>query len=208
MSVSGLLIKASASFVIALAVVAVTFELSTVLVKPAAVGDAAYPLSDVPVAAAPATAAAPAAAAGKPAAPAADAVPADLTADQLSKADAVAGQKIAAKCMVCHNFPKGTPAKVGPNLWGIINNTRAHMDGFAYSDAVAHLGGTWTVQNIARFIYKPKAYISGTKMGFGGLPDPQDRANVLAFLNQNSDAPVDLVKEGAKPSEAADGGAK
>ena len=207
MSVSGLIIKASASFIIALAVVAVTFELSTALVKPVPVGDAAYPLSDMPVAAAPATAAA-APTAGKPAAPAADAAPADLTSDQLTKADAVAGQKIAAKCMVCHNFPKGTPAKVGPNLWGIINNKRAHMDGFAYSDAVAHLGGTWTVQNIARFIYKPKAYISGTKMGFGGLPDPQDRANVLAFLNQNSDAPVDLVKEGAKPSEAADGSAK
>jgi cytochrome c len=82
------------------------------------------------------------------------------------------------------------------------------MAGFAYSDALAHLGGTWTVQNIARFIYKPKAYISGTKMGFGGLPDPQDRADVLAFLNQESDAPVDLVKEGAKPSEPADGSAK
>ncbi len=189
MSVSGYVAKGSASLVIAAAITAVCYGLSTQLVSPVTAGDAAYPLSTVPAAAAPA------------AADAGPAAPAPLTPDQLAKADAAQGQKIAAKCMVCHNFAKGTGAKVGPNLWGIIDDKRAHMAGFSYSDAVAHLGGTWTVQNIARFIYKPKLYIAGTKMGFGGLPDPQDRADVLAFLNTQRDSPVDLVKEGARPSD-------
>jgi cytochrome c len=197
MSVSDLSGKIFGSLILAVGVSIVCYNASTQLVHPANVGDSAYPLSETLAPPLAASASAPSAAGGAAKAAASD-VPAPLTADQLAKADPDRGQKIAQKCMVCHSFPKGAAARVGPNLWGIIDNKRAHMAGFNYSDAVAHLGGTWTVQNIARFIFKPKAFIPGTKMGFGGLPDPQARADVLAFLNKESDAPVDLVKDGAK----------
>jgi cytochrome c len=55
------------------------------------------------------------------------------------------------------------------------------------------MGGSWTPQDIATFITSPKDFVAGTKMTFPGLPNPQDRANVLAFLNKNSDAPIDLA---------------
>ena len=64
--------------------------------------------------------------------------------------------------------------------------------GFAYSDAVKKLGGNWTPEDIAEFIYKPSAYAPGTKMTFPGLPKPEERADVIAFLNSKSDSPVDL----------------
>ena len=44
--------------------------------------------------------------------------------------------KLAKACTACHSFEKGGPNKVGPNLWGIVNNKHAHAEGFAYSDAM------------------------------------------------------------------------
>ena len=197
MSVLDLSGKIFGSLVLAVAIVIGCWTLSAKLVHPASFGDSAYPLSTVPVPASSVlTAVAPSSGGGKPGAAGGPAPPAPLTSDQLAKADAQHGAKIAQKCMVCHTFAKGEPFKVGPNLWGIIDDKRAHMAGFNYSDAMSHFGGTWTVQNIARFIFKPKLYVVGTKMGFGGLPSPQDRADVLAFLNTQRDKPVDLVKEG------------
>jgi cytochrome c len=126
------------------------------------------------------------------AAPAAE-KPAPLPAAMLASADPAVGETIAKKCAVCHSFGKGEAARVGPNLYGVIGRPRASAPGFQYSDALKSLGGTWTPQEIATFIFDPKAAVAGTKMTFAGLPKPEDRANVLAFLNKNSDAPIDLA---------------
>ena len=76
----------------------------------------------------------------------------------------------------------------------MIGRPRGSVAGFGYSDAIKKLGGSWSVQEISNFIYKPSAYAPGTKMSFPGLPRAEDRADVLAFLNKQSDAPVDLTK--------------
>ena len=125
------------------------------------------------------------------AAPAAE-KPAPIPADLFAKADATAGEAIAKKCAACHTFDKGGPNRVGPNLYGVIGRPRGSVDGFTYSDAMKKLGGTWEPQEIAAFIFNPKAYLPGTKMTFAGLPKPEDRANVLAFLNKQNDKPIDL----------------
>ena len=127
------------------------------------------------------------------AAPAAPEKPAPITADQWAKADAAAGETIAKKCGACHTFEKGGPNRVGPNLYNVIGRARASEPGFTYSDAMKKLGGNWSPQDIAAFIFNPKAYLPGTKMGFAGLPKPEERADVLAFLNKQNDKPVDLA---------------
>jgi cytochrome c len=124
----------------------------------------------------------------------ADDKPIPVTPEMFAKADPAKGEDIARKCAQCHNWEKGGPNKIGPNLYNVIGRARATAPGFSYSDALKKLGGNWAPQDIANFIFKPSAYAPGTKMTFAGLPKPEDRADVLAFLNKQSDSPVDLSK--------------
>ena len=64
--------------------------------------------------------------------------------------------------------------------------------GFAFSDALAKKGGTWDWDSLSKWLSSPKAFAPGTKMTFAGLSNPEDRANVIAFLNTHSDAPKPL----------------
>src|SRR5262249_51737706 len=119
------------------------------------------------------------------------AAPASLP-DLLKKADPAAGEKVATKCKACHDFTKGGPNKVGPNLWDIVDAKQAHLDNFNYSEAVKHLGGQWTYENLDKFLMSPKDYAPGTKMTFPGLKSPDDRAAVIAYLHSLSDSPKPL----------------
>jgi cytochrome c len=113
----------------------------------------------------------------------------------LAKADPDAGQKFAKVCGTCHSFGKGEPAKIGPNLYGIIGSMHAHMEGFAYSDAMKALSSKpWTFAELNEFLYSPRAHIPGTKMTYAGIKSNNDRANVIAWLRTLSDSPVALPK--------------
>jgi len=100
----------------------------------------------------------------------------------LKTADFDRGKKIFRKCASCHNIKKGAGAKVGPNLWGIVNRKKGASAGFSYSKALLAKGGRWDLESINSFITKPRNYIAGTKMAFGGLKKPQDRADVILYL--------------------------
>ena len=132
-----------------------------------------------------------ASAAGAAAAPA-DEKPAPIPPEIFAKADPAHGEEIAKKCAQCHTFGKGEPNKIGPNLFDVIDRPRGSAPGFSYSDAITKLGGTWTPQDIAAFIFKPSLYAPGTKMTFPGLPKAQDRAALLRWLRDQSDSPVPL----------------
>jgi len=121
----------------------------------------------------------------------------------LAGADLGAGEKLSKKCSACHVFDAGGKNKVGPALWDIVNRPMAAADGYAYSDALAAFGGSWDYQSLNAFLAKPKVYISGTKMNFGGLKKPKDRANLIAWMRERSDSPAalptadDIAAEGA-----------
>jgi cytochrome c len=108
----------------------------------------------------------------------------------LAKADPVKGGNDAKACEACHNFDKGGGAKVGPPLWGVVGRPIASIAGFAYSDALKGMGGDWTYEKLNEWITKPSAMASGTKMAFPGESEPTKRADILAFLQKQSDAPV------------------
>ena len=120
----------------------------------------------------------------------------------LADADIAAGQKVAKKCTACHVFDKGGQNKVGPALWNIINTGKGQIDGYAYSEALAGFGGKWDYQSLNQFFYKPKAYISGTKMNFAGLKKPADRANLIAYLRGQADQPAALPTSDEIAAEA------
>jgi len=110
----------------------------------------------------------------------------------LAKADPAKGQQVFNKCMACHNADKGGANQLGPNLWDVIGEPIGQGKGFAFSDALSKKGGTWNWDNLSQWLTSPRAFAPGTKMTFAGLGDPQDRANVIAFLNQHSDSPKPL----------------
>jgi cytochrome c len=112
----------------------------------------------------------------------------------LAKADPVAGQKTARVCGTCHSFNKGEPAKIGPNLYGVVGGPHAHMAGFDYSDAMKGMSGNWDFDELNSFLFSPRTHVPGTKMSFAGIKNDQDRANVIAWLNTLSDKPLPLPK--------------
>jgi len=126
----------------------------------------------------------------------------------LASADPAKGADVFKKCAACHNADKGGANQLGPNLWGVLGEPVGVGHGFAFSDALAKKGGTWNWDNLAQWLTSPKAFAPGTKMTFAGLGNPQDRANVIAFLNQHSDGPKPLpaapapAAAAAKPGEA------
>lgn len=121
----------------------------------------------------------------------------------LATADAAKGQGTVKVCAACHTFDKGGPARVGPNLYGIIGSKYAHMDGFAYSDSIKSMHDkTWDYAALNAFLWNPKKHIPNTKMVFAGMKKPEDRANVIAYLRTLADAPAALPTEAEIAAEA------
>ncbi|MDI1284690.1 MAG: cytochrome c family protein [Reyranella sp.] len=111
----------------------------------------------------------------------------------LAKANVEAGKAIFMKqCFTCHTVDKGGANKVGPNQWDIVGRKKASHEGFSYSSALQAKGGEWTYEDIDHMIFKPSAYVKGTKMAFAGLAKEQDRADVIAYLRTMADAPKPL----------------
>lgn len=124
----------------------------------------------------------------------------------LASADVAKGESVFNKCTACHNATKGGANQLGPNLWDVMGEPVGKGKGFAFSPALAEKGGNWDWNSLSAWLKSPKAFAPGTKMTFAGISNPQDRANVIAFLNTHSDAPKPLP---AAPAEAtADAAAK
>lgn len=125
----------------------------------------------------------------------------------LASADVAKGEAVFKKCAACHNADKGGPNALGPNLWAVMGKPHGHVAGFAYSDALKGVPGNWDWKSMSDWLANPKKYAPGTKMTFAGLSKPEDRANVIAFLNSRSDSPLPLPAAPAEAAPAADAAA-
>jgi cytochrome c len=124
---------------------------------------------------------------------------------RLASANAEKGEAGTKACHACHNFEKGGPNKVGPDLYGVVERPKGGHPGFEYSAALKEKGGTWTYADLDAFLANPKGYAKGTKMAFAGIASPQERANVIAYLRSNADDPKPLPaveKSDAAPAAA------
>jgi cytochrome c len=127
----------------------------------------------------------------------------------LSKADVAKGEKVFAKCMACHTIASGGANGIGPNLHGIVGDSKAEgRGGFAFSADLQKVGGKWSFEDLDKWLTNPKAMASGTKMSFAGLANPEDRANVIAYLNsQGSNLPLPAADAAPAPAEGANAAA-
>jgi cytochrome c len=110
-------------------------------------------------------------------------------------------------CVACHTFTQGGPAGVGPNLYNVVGGPHAHMQGFNYTAGMKAKTGPWTFAELNEWLYKPSAYVPGTRMIFPGIPNAQTRANVIDYLRTLSPDPLPLptteaqAETEAKPGE-------
>ena len=124
--------------------------------------------------------------------PGAKAAPEEPIEKLLASATVDRGQSAAKACAACHNFQKGGPNGIGPNLFGVVGRPKASEPGFSYSDAMKAKGGEWSIDDLNKFLTSPKEFVPGTKMTFAGLPRGSQRADVIAYLNSLADNPKPL----------------
>jgi len=149
-------------------------------------------LSATPLALPPATAGKGASVAPKAVATAAPAAP-GIDALFATADIAKGGAFVAQECSGCHTLGKGEAAGMGPNLYGIVGAKAFSQAGFSYSGAVAaKAGAIWTPETLSAWLLAPQSFAPGTAMFFPGIKNDQMRANVIAYLNKNSDHPVKL----------------
>lgn len=95
--------------------------------------------------------------------------------------DAAKGKAVFARCMACHSVDPGAN-RLGPSLAGLVGRTSGTVAGFTYSPAIKNAKIRWDAKSLDAFLAKPTAKVPGTKMIFAGLPNPADRANLIAYL--------------------------
>jgi cytochrome c len=98
--------------------------------------------------------------------------------------DAAAGEKVFAKCKICHQIGEGAKNMVGPVLNGVVGRKAGTYPGYHYSDANEKSGLTWDEAELKKYLKDPKGVVPGTKMIFPGLTSEKDIDNVIAYLKQ------------------------
>lgn len=109
--------------------------------------------------------------------------------------DAERGEELFVQCKGCHEVGKGARNRIGPHLNGLFGRRAASVEGFAYSRSLRRAGQDgleWHFETLDAYIANPRALVSGTRMSYRGMRDPQDRADLLAYLRRFSDSPRDI----------------
>ncbi len=103
-------------------------------------------------------------------------------AELMANADVEKGKKLWKKCQACHKLEDGANA-TGPSLYQIVNRPVEAVTSFSgYSGALASVVDSWTPENLDGYLADPKGFAPGNKMAFAGFKKPEDRANIIAFL--------------------------
>lgn len=100
--------------------------------------------------------------------------------------DPKAGEEIYARCLACHALAYD---RTGPRHCGLVGRRAGSVKGFAYSDAMKRSNIVWNEKSLDRFLANPLAAVPGTTMGYAGVPDDRERADLIAYLRQAGASP-------------------
>lgn len=89
------------------------------------------------------------------------------------------GAEIYSRCAACHSLERN---RTGPKHCGVVGRTAGTLPGYAYSRSMRDSGIVWTPEALDRFLEAPLKALSGTKMGYAGIKDPKERADIIAYL--------------------------
>jgi cytochrome c len=118
---------------------------------------------------------------------------------RIAAADPAGGQALAARCSGCHRFGLGVAPLIGPNLFDIVGNPVGGAEGFGYSPAMRTLnlaGDVWSYAMLDAFLASPAIAVPGTRMGFAGVADANERAAIIAYLRTLSPDPRPIFAVG------------
>jgi cytochrome c len=109
--------------------------------------------------------------------------------------DVVRGEQVYARCQACHALATD---RVGPRHCGLFGRLAGSVPGFAYSPAMKKSRIVWNDKTLDRFLAKPLAMVPGTAMTYDGVPDPQERADLIAYLKHANTTPECAAQSSAK----------
>jgi cytochrome c len=115
------------------------------------------------------------------------------------------GQQVTQQCQSCHDLSAGGPNKIGPNLHDVFGRVPGTHAGFDYSDGMKNKGGHWDYLALNEFLTSPQTVVRGTKMGFAGLHNDEDRIAAIAYLRSIS--PNNVALPAPMPQAPAAGAA-
>ena len=95
--------------------------------------------------------------------------------------DAQAGEAIYARCIACHALAYD---RTGPRHCGLFGRRAGSVKGFPYSAAMRRSNIVWGQKTLDRFLAHPLKAVPGTAMGYAGITDPKERADLIAYLEQ------------------------
>jgi cytochrome c len=100
---------------------------------------------------------------------------------QAADGNAERGEEIYTRCLACHTLAHN---RVGPRHCGLFGRKAGTVPKYQYSSAMKKYGVTWTEETLDRFIENPLKAVPGTKMGYAGIKDAQERADLIAYLKK------------------------
>lgn len=104
---------------------------------------------------------------------------------QSAAGDPARGKSVFARCAACHDLNTGA-TRLGPSLKGVMGRTSGTMANFNYSQAMKDKAVVWNAASLDAYLAAPAKNIPGNRMAFPPLANPQDRADVIAFLQQSA----------------------
>lgn len=98
-----------------------------------------------------------------------------------ASAEADRGERVFNQCRACHALEEGVNG-AGPYLYNVVGRDIGVAQGYSYSGALSEAADVWTPEHLNAFLEDPQGWAPGTSMGYSGLRDVEDRANLIAYL--------------------------
>lgn len=108
-----------------------------------------------------------------------------------SPGDPAGGEALYGRCRACHALAYN---RTGPLHCGLFGRRAGSAPGFTYSPAMANSKIVWDARSLDRFLANPTGVVPGTSMGYAGISDPQERADLIAWLGGASVSPIECPK--------------
>lgn len=100
-----------------------------------------------------------------------------------AEGDAAAGERVFVRCRVCH-VPDQEQNRIGPHLVGVFGREAGTVEGYEYSEAMQEADVVWDEETLDAYLTDPRGFIPGNKMAFAGIRSEEERANLIAYLEE------------------------